>query len=32
MNIIEKIASEFKIRLSQVENTVNLIDEGNTIP
>ena len=32
MNIVEKLASEFQIRVSQVENTVNLIDEGNTIP
>ena len=32
MNVIEKLASEFQIRVSQVENTVNLIDEGNTIP
>ena len=32
MNIIEKLAGEFQIRTSQVENTVNLIDEGNTIP
>ena len=32
MNIIEKIASEFKVKTAQVENTVALIDEGNTIP
>ena len=32
MNIIEKLASEFKVKTSQVENTVALIDEGNTIP
>ena len=32
MNIIEKLAAEFQIKVSQVENTVNLIDEGNTIP
>lgn len=32
MNIIEKLAAEFQIKTSQVENTVNLIDEGNTIP
>ncbi len=30
--IIETIAEEFNIKTSQVENTVNLIDEGNTIP
>ncbi|MGN0733164.1 MAG: Tex family protein [Emergencia sp.] len=32
MNIIEKIAAEFNVKISQVENTVKLIDEGNTIP
>ena len=32
MNIIEKLASEFKVKTAQVENTVALIDEGNTIP
>ena len=32
MDIIQKLASEFKIRTSQVEHTVELIDEGNTIP
>ena len=32
MNIIEKLAQEFKLKISQVENTVNLIDDGNTIP
>ncbi|MDD6042422.1 MAG: Tex family protein [Eubacteriaceae bacterium] len=32
MNIIEKLAAEFNVKVSQVENTVNLIDEGNTIP
>ncbi|QIB70503.1 RNA-binding transcriptional accessory protein [Aminipila butyrica] len=32
MNIIEKLAQEFSVKLSQVENTVQLIDEGNTIP
>lgn len=32
MNIIQKLAAEFKVKVSQVENTVNLIDEGNTIP
>lgn len=30
--IYKKIAEELQIRESQVENTVNLIDEGNTIP
>ena len=32
MNIIERIAAEFKIKTAQVEQTVALIDEGNTIP
>ena len=32
MNIDQKLASEFKIRESQVRDTVALIDEGNTIP
>ena len=32
MNINEKLAGEFKIRLSQVESTVALIEDGNTIP
>ena len=32
MNIIERIAEEFKLKVDQVEKTVELIDEGNTIP
>lgn len=32
MNITEKLAQEFNLKLSQVEQTVALIDEGNTIP
>ncbi len=32
MNITEKIASELNIKTSQVENTIKLIDDGNTIP
>ena len=32
MNIIEILAAEFKLKVSQVEQTVALIDEGNTIP
>lgn len=32
MDIIQKLAAEFKIKVSQVEHTVELIDEGNTIP
>ena len=32
MNIIEILASEFGLKVSQVENTVALIDEGNTTP
>ncbi len=31
-DIIKKIATEFKIRQGQVEATVNLIDEGSSIP
>ncbi|MBQ9298126.1 MAG: RNA-binding transcriptional accessory protein [Clostridia bacterium] len=31
-NILETIASELNIKISQVENTVKLIDDGNTIP
>jgi uncharacterized protein len=30
--LLEKLAREFNIRLTQVESTVKLIDEGNTIP
>ena len=30
--IAERIAKELKVRLSQVEATIALIDEGNTIP
>ena len=32
MDINAKLAQEFKIKITQVEATVNLIDEGNTIP
>lgn len=32
MNIIEKLASEFNVKIHQIENTVKLLDEGNTIP
>lgn len=32
MNILGKIAQEFGVKESQVEATVKLIDEGNTIP
>lgn len=32
MNIAEKLAQEFEIRLTAVEQTIALIDEGNTIP
>ena len=32
MNIIQKLAEEFKLKEEQVEKTVALIDEGNTIP
>ena len=32
MDIIKKLAEEFNLRVEQVEKTVALIDEGNTIP
>lgn len=32
MNILKTIAEEFNIKLWQVENTVKLLDEGNTVP
>ena len=32
MKIQEQLAKEFQVKLSQVENTIALIDEGNTIP
>ena len=32
MDITAKLAAEFKLRTAQVEHTVELIDEGNTIP
>lgn len=32
MNIVKKLAGEFAVRESQVTATVQLIDEGNTIP
>ncbi len=32
MDIIQKLAEEFKLKKEQVEKTVALIDEGNTIP
>ena len=32
MNIIETLAKEFTLKVSQVEATVGLIDDGNTIP
>ena len=32
MNIFETLAKELNITLTQVEKTVALIDEGNTIP
>ena len=32
MDIIQELAKELDIKISQVEKTVNLIDEGNTIP
>ena len=32
MDILNQLAEEFGIRNTQVENTVKLIDDGNTIP
>ncbi len=32
MDIIKTLAEEFKLRVDQVEKTVELIDDGNTIP
>lgn len=32
MDILKKLAEEFKLNAWQAENTVKLIDEGNTIP
>ena len=32
MHIMEQLANEFSLRVSQVESVVKLIDEGNTIP
>lgn len=32
MDLIAKLANEFNLKVSQVESTVELIDDGNTIP
>ena len=32
MNIIETLAKEFNVNEHRIENTVALLDEGNTIP
>ena len=32
MDIIKTLAEEFNIKEEQVEKTIELIDEGNTIP
>ena len=32
MDILKKLQQEFEIKASQVENTVKLLDEGNTVP
>ena len=32
MDIVKKLAEEFNLKNEQVEKTVALIDEGNTIP
>ena len=31
-NIVDEISKELGIKKSQVESTVNLLDEGNTVP
>jgi uncharacterized protein len=32
MDILKKLQQEFEIKIDYLENTVKLIDEGNTIP
>ena len=32
MDILKKLQDEFNIKVTQVENTVKLLDEGNTVP
>ena len=32
MDILKKLCDEFSLKTFQVENTVKLIDDGNTIP
>lgn len=32
MNIVKELVKEFSLKETQVENTIKLIDEGNTIP
>ena len=32
MNIIEQLTKEFNIKQWQTENTIKLLDEGNTVP
>ena len=32
MDILKKLQTEFNIKISQVENTIKLLDEGNTVP
>ncbi|MBR6687523.1 MAG: RNA-binding transcriptional accessory protein, partial [Clostridia bacterium] len=32
MNILERITNEFNLRPQHVENIVELLDQGNTIP
>ena len=32
MDILQKLTNEFSLKPWQVENTVKLIDDGNTIP
>ena len=32
LDILSNVAKELKLKLSQIENTVNLFDEGATVP
>ena len=32
MDIIQQLTTQFKLQRWQVENTVKLLDEGNTVP
>ncbi|MFV0314806.1 MAG: Tex-like N-terminal domain-containing protein, partial [Anaerotignum sp.] len=32
MDILKRLQEELNIKYSQIESTVNLLDEGNTVP